>query len=39
MRKKIDLDDKLLTKVQILSAVEDISVQHLLEKAVSFYME
>ena len=39
MRKNIDIDDNLLTKVKILSAFEDISVKHLLEKAVSFYVE
>ncbi|GAA4144980.1 hypothetical protein GCM10022216_28530 [Sphingobacterium kyonggiense] len=39
MRKKIDINDNLLTKVKIISAFEDISVKHLLEKAVSFYVE
>ncbi|WP_392471008.1 hypothetical protein ACF3OC_04715 [Sphingobacterium cellulitidis] len=39
MRKNIDLEDSVLTKVKILSAFEGISVKHLLEKAVSFYVE
>lgn len=39
MRKNIDINDNLLTKVKIISAFEDISVKHLLEKAVSFYVE
>lgn len=38
MRKNIDLEDSVLTKVKILSAFEGISVKHLLEKAVSFYV-
>ena len=39
MRKNIDIDKSLLTKVKILSAFEDLSVKSLLEKAVSFYVE
>lgn len=39
MRKNIDIDENVLTKVKILSAFEDISVKAILEKAVSFYVE
>ena len=39
MRKNIDIDESVLTKVKILSAFEDLSVKSLLEKAVSFYVE
>lgn len=39
VRKNIDLEENVLTKVKMLSAFEDISVKHLLEKAVSFYVE
>lgn len=39
MRKNIDIDESVLTKVKILSAFEDLSVKALLEKAVSFYVE
>jgi predicted transcriptional regulator len=39
MRKNIDVDDKLLTKLKILSAFEDLSVKAIMEKAVSFYVD
>ena len=39
MRKNIDIDDKLLTKLKLLSAFEEISVKSLMEKAVSYYVE
>ena len=38
MRKNIDIDDKLLTKLKILSAFEDMSVKSLMEKAVAFFV-
>ena len=39
MRKNIDIDEKLLTKLKILSAFEDMSVKALMEKAVRFFVE
>ena len=39
MRKNIDIDEKLLTKLKLLSAFEDMSVKAVIEKAVSFYVE
>ncbi len=39
MRKNIDIDESLLTKLKILSAFEELSVKSLMEKAVSFYVE
>ena len=39
MRKNIDIDEKLLTKLKILSAFEGISVKALMEKAVRFFVE
>jgi Arc/MetJ family transcription regulator len=39
MRKNIDIDEALLTKLKILSAFEDMSVKALMEKAVSFFVE
>ena len=39
MRKNIDIDESVLTKVKILSAFVDLRVKSLLEKAVSFYVE
>lgn len=38
MRKNIDINDKLLTKLKILSAFEDMSVKSLMEKAVAFFV-
>ncbi len=38
MRKNIDIDDTLLTKLKILSAFEDMSVKSLMEKAVAFFV-
>ncbi|RNA63754.1 hypothetical protein D1631_05705 [Chryseobacterium nematophagum] len=39
MRKNIDIDEKVLTKVKLLSAFEEMSVKSIMEKAVSFYVE
>jgi hypothetical protein len=39
MKKNIDIDQKVLFKLKILSAFEDMSVKALMEKAVSFYVE
>ncbi|MGC4129727.1 MAG: hypothetical protein QM564_09265 [Bergeyella sp.] len=39
IRKNIDIDEKLLTKIKLISAFEEISVKSLMEKAVSFYVE
>jgi len=39
MRKNIDIDEKLLTKLKILSAFEETSVKAIMEKAVAFYVE
>ncbi len=39
MRKNIDIDERLLTKLKILSAFEESSVKSIMEKAVSFYVE
>ena len=39
MRKNIDLDKAVLTKLKILSAFEETSVKALIEKAVSFFVE
>lgn len=39
MRKNIDIDESILTKLKILSAFEDMSVKALMEKAVSFFVE
>ncbi|WP_231424874.1 MULTISPECIES: hypothetical protein [Pedobacter] len=39
MKKNIDIDDSLLTKLKILSVFEEVSVKSVMEKAVSFYVE
>lgn len=39
MRKNIDIDEVLLTKLKIISAFENMSVKSLMEKAVSFFVE
>jgi hypothetical protein len=39
MRKNIDIDESVLTKLKILSAFEDLSVKSIMEKAVLFYVE
>ena len=39
MRKNIDIDDSVLTKLKLLSAFEEMSVKALMEKAVSFYVD
>ena len=38
MRKIIDVEDPLLTKLKILSAFEDLSVKALMEKAVAWFV-
>lgn len=39
MRKNIDIDETVLTKLKILSAFEEMSVKSLMEKAVSYFVE
>ncbi|MGC4130061.1 MAG: hypothetical protein QM564_11035 [Bergeyella sp.] len=39
IRKNIDIDEKLLTKIKLISVFEEMSVKSLMEKAVSFYVE
>ena len=39
MKKNIDIDETVLTKLKILSAFENMSVKALMEKAVSFFVE
>jgi len=39
IRKNIDIDEKLLTKIKLLSVFEEMSVKSVMEKAVSFYVE
>lgn len=39
MRKNIDIDERLLTKLKLLSAFEEMSVKSLMERAVFFYVE
>lgn len=39
MKKNIDIDENLLTKLKILSVFEGASVKSVMEKAVSFYVE
>lgn len=39
MRKNIDIEDSILTKLKIISAFEEISVKSVMERAVSFYVE
>ncbi|MCX2477158.1 hypothetical protein OQZ33_22685 [Pedobacter sp. MC2016-05] len=39
MKKNIDIDESLLTKLKILSVFEEVSVKAVMEKAVSFYVE
>ena len=39
MRKNIDIDETILTKLKVLSAFENLSVKALMEKAVSFFVE
>jgi hypothetical protein len=39
MLKNIDIDQKTLTKLKILSAFEDTSVKSLMERAVNFFIE
>ena len=38
MRKNIDIEDKLLRKLRVISAFEEVSVKVLMEKAVSFFV-
>lgn len=39
MRKNIDIDENVLTKLKLLSAFEESSVKSIKEKAVSFYVD
>jgi len=39
MRKNIDIDESVLTKLRIIAAFEDMSVKAMMEKAVSFFVE
>lgn len=39
MRKNIDIDPIVLTKLKVLSAFENLSVKKLMEKAISYYVE
>lgn len=39
MRKNIDIDNSLLTKLKILSAFEGMSVKGLMEYAISYFVE
>lgn len=39
MKKKIDVDERVLTKLEMLSVLEELSVKSIMEKAVSFYVE
>ncbi len=39
MKKNIDIDDRILFKLKILSAFENLSVKALMEKAISDYVE
>lgn len=38
MRKNIDIEESVLTKLKLLSAFENTSVKALMEKAVHFYV-
>jgi hypothetical protein len=39
MRKNIDIDSKILTKLKVLSVIEQLSVKGLMEKAVELYVK
>lgn len=39
MRKQIDIDDRTLTKLKVISAFENMSVKALMEKAVKLFVE
>ena len=39
MKKNIDIDETILTKLKILSAFENMSVKALMEKAISYFVE
>lgn len=39
MRKNIDIEENILTKLKIISAFEELSVKSVMEKAISFYVE
>lgn len=39
IRKSIDIDENVLTKLKLLSAFEESSVKSIMEKAVSFYVD
>ncbi len=39
VKKIIDIDETILTKLKLLSAFDDMSVKSIMEKAVKFYVE
>jgi NACalpha-BTF3-like transcription factor len=39
MRKNIDIDEKTLTKLKMISAFENLSVKVLMEKAVEWFVQ
>lgn len=39
MNKNIDIDEQLLKKLELLSVIDGISVNSIIEKAVIFYLE
>ncbi len=39
MRKNIDIDESILTKLKLLAVFEELSVKSVMEKAISFYVE
>ncbi|MFT5919599.1 MAG: NACalpha-BTF3-like transcription factor [Granulosicoccus sp.] len=39
MRKNIDIDEKTLTKLKMISAFENLSVKGLMEKAVEWFVQ
>ncbi len=38
MRKNIDLDEAVLTKLKVISAFENVSVKGLMERAIRWYV-
>lgn len=39
MRKNIDIEETILTKLKIIAALEDMSVKGLMEQAVSWFVQ
>ena len=39
MRKVVDINDGIITKLKILAAIEDISVKALIEKSVEWFIK